>query len=133
MKKILTILVLLSLIACKTTEKQKQKQEQTDAGYEILYKINMQESIEFINMSPKGSAIELDYRAVGTQTRKKWDLKLVNMAKGPESASIVGKENVEFPCCGKITYQSNEGQAEMEFKIFEKGYWQIIMTTLSLE
>ncbi len=133
MKKILSLFVLLSLIACKTTEKQKQEEEKTDAGYEILYKVNMSENIEFKNLSPKGSAIELDYRAVGTQTRKKWGLKMVDMSKGPGSASIEGKQNVEFPFWGKLTYQSDEGQAEMEFKIYEKGYWQIIMTTLSLD
>ncbi len=132
MKKIMTIMVLLALVACKTTkDPQAQTEEQEQPAYSILYEVNMPEQIMFTNQSSGGSAIQLDYRPVGTQVRVVRNIKMVNMELGPDSAPIVGKQNIDFPFWGKITYQSNEGEAEMEFKIFEKGFWVISMTTLT--
>jgi len=131
MKKLLAFIILLSMVACKSTEKQKKQEEPEPRAYEILYKTNMPEEIDFIKQSDKVDAIELDYNAVGTQTRKVWGLKMVNMDQGRGSAAIISKQPVEYPFWGRITYQSTEGEAEMEFKIYEPGYWQIIMTTLT--
>lgn len=119
--------------ACKTTQEQAKKQQQERPPYHIIYKINIPEEVQFVRQDTTGRAIEVDYRAVGTLGRKVWDITLVNRAKGRESIPIVGSQKVEFPFWGRLSYQSTKGEGDMEFIIYEPGYWQIILTTLTGE
>ena len=107
------------------------KIEKPKKAFEIIYKINIDENIDFRNLGKKASSITVVYRAVGTQTKSKVrDIKIVNMEDGQMSRAIPPTQSVEFPFWGKLTFKSSKGLSEMEFKIFEQGYWQIILTTL---
>lgn len=138
MKKAIILLLVLStaLVACKTTKEPATDQTKVvkkDIPYEILYKSNIPEEIQFQNQSKKGSNIDVVYNAVGTQTRIVENLRLIDMNKGPSSPEITKGQIIEFPFWGKLSYDSNKGEGEMEFRIYEKGYWVLTLTTLSME
>ncbi|MCK4288850.1 MAG: hypothetical protein KAW86_06575 [Bacteroidales bacterium] len=132
MKKLFIFCLLtLFVFSLSAQEQDTVKAEEPKKAYEIIYKINIDENVEFRNLGKKASSITVVYRAVGTQTKSNVrDFKIVNMEDGQMSRAIPPTQSVEFPFWGKLTFKSSKGLSEMEFKIYEQGYWQIILTTL---
>ncbi|MDZ7740500.1 MAG: hypothetical protein U5Q03_01745 [Bacteroidota bacterium] len=130
--KYLYLLLIISLAACTASEKgQSGNKTKPQKPYEIMYKVNMPEELSFVNQNKKGSTIELEYVALGSENRTVRNLRLVNMKYGEGSRALQSFENIEFPFHGKLYYDSDRGPGEMEFKIFSKGYWVITLKTLT--
>lgn len=130
MKKILLFVVLAGLFGCKTTETQKSRQMAMEKKpYHIIYKNNIPELVSFEKQSPTGNKINVEYIAVGTQRHRVSDIRLINMNDINERVNV--QDDVEFPFWGKLMYTSNDGPGEMEFIIYEPGYWNIKLKTVA--
>jgi hypothetical protein len=133
MKYCFLLFLIVGLGACKSSQQNSNlaKGDKAEPAYKIIYQINMPEKVQFVNQGKKQSVIRIEYNAVGTVGRRVWDLKLVNMDQGEFSRAISETENVEFPFWGKLTYNSDKGEGQLEFVINQKGYWVITLTTLT--